>query len=312
MSIALSTYYAGQTNYIAAMNSDNGIIQTYLNLHDADIATLKGAVGVGADLDFRLTAFNLLLNGGLDYWQRGTATRPDCWTIENAGVGFAIARESTEKYLNTYSAMLTNSGSLTQELDDTIRLGMETTFSVTLGVWIKTSTASSARIGVWNGTVWQYSNYHAGDGVWAMSTVTFTHNGTTPSEIKFGLFNTSGTAYFNAMTAIKGNPAAGVLFIANDPTVEELRVFGHIESGQTSVKGVGMRVVADRELTTNIRFIAPKRSAPTIVLEDEDTGYEITYGNVTRFGFDLTVTEINGASGTNGFEYENITWRAEV
>ena len=311
MAVSLSRFYISQTDYITELNANSGVIETYLNVHNNDINSLKGAVGGGADLDFRLNTNNLIINGGLDYWQRGTSTRPDCWTIENEVLTFAVARSAT-KYLNTYSVSLLNTGSLTQSLDESIRLSMALTFSLTFGVWIKTDQATSARIGVWNGTVWQYSEYHAGDDEWALSSVTFMHNGTTPSALKFGLFNTTGTAYFNAVTAIKGNPAASVLFVANDPTLEELRVFGQVEAGKTSVRGVGMLSVLDRELLTRVSFLAPKKSIPSIVLEDEETGYELTYSNVTRHGFDLTVTEINGASGTDGFEYLDIDWRAEI
>jgi len=149
MTISLSTFYADQKNYIEALNSDNGIVESNLNILTTDLNALKGAVGPGSDMDFRLNAFNLLLNGGFDYWQRGASTRPDCWNIESAGAGFAVAK-SIEKTLNTYSVKLTNTGSLTQSLDDYLRVSLEPPFVVTFGVWVKTDQANSARIGVWN------------------------------------------------------------------------------------------------------------------------------------------------------------------
>jgi hypothetical protein len=314
MTINFDTFYAAQTDYIAMLNNNFSTVQNYLNLHDMDINALKAAIGAGADLDFRLNSFNLAINGGLDYWQRGASTRPDCWTIENNAVNFAVSRESSIVELNTYSVKLENQGRLTQTLDNSIRLSLSSSFALTVGAWVYAANDNQARVGIYNGSVWQWSSYHDGGSVWEFLSIPLLQgSGAIPSQIKFVLDNATGTSYFNAIVAIKGNPNATPLFIANDPVIEEMRVLSYIELGTAGVRGVGMLRGTDRELFSRVRFMAPKKSTPTISFTDPGvTGYEITYTNADRYGFDLNVTEIDGYSGVNGFELNDIDWKAEI
>lgn len=315
MTISLNTYAAGDTSYVSKFNLDNSAITSAVNVLQQDLNALKAASSAGADLDFRLNAFNFVINGGFDYWQRGVNTRPDAWEIENESAGFSVSRSTTQTKLGTYSAKTVGEGQLTQSLPDEIRNGLDTSFSITFGAWIYTNADDRARVGIYNGIVTQWSNYHDGGSGWEFwNTSLVQGSGTIPTEIKFILDSSSGTVYWAGVVSIKGNPNASPLFIANPPELEELRVFSMIESGKASIRGVGMldELLGTREITTRVRFMVPKRTTPTIILEEEATGFEISYENEDKYGFDLNVTDLDGSSGTNGFEYTDIEWRAEV
>ena len=315
MALNLQSFTVNDTTYIAKHNSNYSAIQTQSNVMLQDVEALKAAASPGADLDYRLLSPNLITNGGFDFWQRGVSTRPDVWTIENGASNFTVERSTAQLKLNTYSCKTVNVGQITQKLQDVIIDSFASTFSISFGAWVYATAASKARVGIYNGTTTQWSDYHTGAAGWEMLSNTFVHGaGDTPSEIKFVLDNGGSTVYFNSIVCIRGNLSATPLFIANSTTLEELRVFGYIETGQETVNGVGRLTAGtlDRELTTRVRFIAPKISIPTVTLEDDETGYDLAAENITRNGFDLIVADLAGASGTNGFEYSDIEWTATI
>lgn len=313
MAIDLNDYATGDTDYVPKMNEDNSDLENAVNLLQTDVESLKGAVKPGADLDFRLVATNLLINGGFNFWQRGIATRPDGWAIENDGGSFAVARSTAQTKLSLYSILTTNQGQLTQALTEEMRLALTSTFSLTFGAWVFTSGEDKARIGIYDGVTTSWSNFQGTVGEWEFLRKSYVQgSGAVPSEIKFVLDNVGSTVYFASAVVIRGNPNADPLFIANPPTTEELIVFSLVESGKHGVQGVGMLEDSNRVISTRVRFTAPKRSAPTIFLDSPSTGFEYTYENADRAGFDLNVAEIGGTSGSDGFDVRDIGWRAEV
>lgn len=313
VTINYGIFTSGQTDYIETLNENFATSKNYLEYHDQEIAIIKAAVTPGLDLDYRHLTQNLLINGAFDFWQRGITTRPDCWKQENTGVGFAVSQTST-KYLNTYSVLMQNQGQLTQALDTEFIASLAETTPLTFGCWVKSAYASKARIGVYNGLVTSWSSsYHSGGNDWEFMTVTLLATSSL-TEIKFILDSgTLSNNYFNAAVVIKGNPYADPLFIYNDKVLEELRVLSNIEVNKSSLKGVGFLSSGDRELISRVNFMAPKKSIPLIsFIDDAITGYDVLYNNVTRYGFDLHVIDIGGSSGTDGFEYLDINWKAEI
>lgn len=308
MTISLQTLTSGDTAYIAKHNSNYSKIQGAINPMQADVNALKAAGSAGADLDFRLATMNLAINGGLDYWQRGANSRPDGWQILSGSP--TIARSTTKK-INTYSAKVVGTCQLAQDLPDEIRKSSASTISYSFGAYVKTDTASQARIGIYNGTTTQYSSYHSGSDDWELLTVNATFS-SEPDSLRLILDSASGTNYFNALVLIRGNPSAGPIFVANDPVLERIRVNSLYETGTTNMRGVGFLNDGDRELEERIEFIAPKKSTPLVTIDEDDTGYDFLAYNVDRHGFSLLVAEVGGASGSNGFEYNSINWTAEV
>ena len=313
MSLNLYTFSGGMTDYITKHNANYSAIQSGVNTIEADVTALKAAGAPGADLDYRVIAQNLLINGAFDFWQRGISERPDAWEIEGEASPFVIARDTTIK-LNTYSVKIEDLGQLTQALDSKIKDGISasTPLTISVGVWVYTSVANNARIGIYNGVTTQWSSYHAGDSTWLFLTKNQTFS-SEPTSIKIVL-EAAGLAdvYWNAAVAIKGNPSAGPIFVVNDPALEELRVVSLYELGKTSIGGVGYVVASDRILTARIKFTVPKKSTPALVIITSDTGYDFDVSSIDRFGFDLDVVELGGASGANGFVYDGIEWSAEV
>jgi len=312
MTLSLHRHTAGSTTYPTDINSDNALIESNVNMLLSDVEALKAAAGVGADLDFRQNAPNLIINGGFDYWQRGTDERPDAWRIENDAVDFTVARESSEVKINTYSAKTVAVGQLTQVVTDEIRKATLPTTSFSVGVFALTDTDDKARIGLYNGTTTTWSDYHSGSDEWELLTASYYCAAGDPSALKVILDNAGATVYWNAAVIIRGNPNAGPIFIANDPVIERLRILSLYESGSTGIRGVGYLNNGDRELEMRIEFMSPKRSTPLIFIDDIGTGYDVYDYNVDRHGFNLKAAEIGGASGTNGFEIEDIAWTAEV
>lgn len=310
MTINLQTFANGDTDYIDKHNTNASTVQSAVNLLENDVSALKAASGAGADLDFRQNAFNLLVNGGFDYWQRGTTTRPDAWVIRNDGAGFTVERESSTIKLNTYAAKLSAVGQIAQDLPDETRLAVDNS-QFAFGVYAKTDTADKARIGYYNGVTTTYSNYHTGSDEWEWLTLSLSVT-SAPSAMRFVLDSQGGTVYFASAVVIRGNPNSGPTFVANDPTLERLRVFSLYEIGETSVRGVGYLNSGDRELESRIEFCAPKRAVPTVTIDEELTGYDFSATNISREGFNLIVSETGGSSGTDGFEYDDISWTAEV
>ena len=313
MAFIPQTFANGDTNYIAKHNANNAAIASLVNVLEQEVAALKAAGASGSDLDYRLNAANLLINGGFGYWQRGTSEPPDAWKVENDETGFSVARSTGQAKLNTYSAWTDGIGQLTQKLSDAVRLSLSSSFSLAFGCWVWTDVANSARIGIDNGVTTTWSAYHVGNSAWQFLKVALVQGaGPIPSQIKFILDNDGAEVYWNAAVVIRGNPASGPVFIANDATTERLRALSLYEIGQASVAGVGFLDGTDRMIVTHVTFLSPKNAIPIMTLETAITGFDLIAGNIDTQGFDLIVMEIGGVSGTDGFEYANISWIAEV
>lgn len=313
MSISLNTFTTGMTDYITKHNSNYSVIQSYINAMNADLEGLKGASNAGADLDFRLVTQNWIINGGFDYWQRGNSTRPDAWEIMNDSPGFSVVKSSSEIKLNSYSVRTIGTGQLTQNLTENLRLALDNTVSFYFGCYVKTNAEDQARIGIYNGLTTSYSSYHSGGNDWEFLKINYVATGSIPSEIRFILDENIGTVYWNSAVVIRGNPNAGPIYIANDKTIEELRVLSLYETGVESVRGVGFLNIGDREIEKKVNFLSPKRSVPSVsIISEIPTPYDVQVENVTRFGFTLLATELGGSSGSDGFELSEIEWIAEV
>jgi len=117
------------------------------------------------DKALKISPKNLMADwGDFESWQDGDSSTPDGWTL--AGTGAAVAKESTNIKFGLYAAKLTY-GSATAQLyqdltDYTDYLGA----TMKAGVWIKTSTASIARITIDDGAGTSNSSYHTGGGGW--------------------------------------------------------------------------------------------------------------------------------------------------
>lgn len=113
---------------------------------------------------------NMLHNEDFSFWQNGSALAPDGWTL--AGAGAAVARAGTG-IRSPYAATVTRASAdatLYQDVPSShvqylCRSANAPLPTVSFGAWVTSSTASIARVGVYNGTSTTWSSYHTGNGV---------------------------------------------------------------------------------------------------------------------------------------------------
>lgn len=147
---------------------------------------------------------NLLKNGDFERWDAGTSTSPTGWLLGGGGA-LGIAREATEVKTGTYSAKLTfgtNDYYFYQYLQN------PTTFigkTITFNAWIKTSTASHARLRISTNIASALGNYHTGSGTWELMSIQYTvPSGTTSIWAAIDLV-TSGIAYADGAILVEGS-----------------------------------------------------------------------------------------------------------
>lgn len=113
---------------------------------------------------------NWLHNEDFEFWQNGASSAPDGWTL--AGSGASVARSSTG-IRSPYAAAVTRASAdatLYQDIPSVLVQYLVRSTSAPLpvlsfGAWVTSSTASIARVGVYNGSSTTWSSYHTGTGV---------------------------------------------------------------------------------------------------------------------------------------------------
>lgn len=150
----------------------------------------------------KLNAYNLLKNGDMEKWSAGTSSAPDNWSV-NLGT---VARTTTKKR-GTYAAELTSAGTVAQLIQNYTDYADFQGGKVILGVWVKCSTASLARLLLWDGVSITYSDYHTGSGNWEFLELTKTIAGTA-SVLQVQLrTEAAGNAIFDAVKLEEGELA---------------------------------------------------------------------------------------------------------
>jgi hypothetical protein len=149
------------------------------------------------------TSPNMLHNEDFEFWQNGSALAPDGWTL--AGTGATVARASTG-IRSPYAVTVTrasNDATLYQEVPLPLvqyftRSSNAPLPSVSFGAWVTSSTASIARVGVYNGTSTEWTSYHTGNGVPQYLTSTYQTTATdTALRLVLGVDTTNGSASFH-------------------------------------------------------------------------------------------------------------------
>ena len=201
---------ADGTNYIdpgtgsVAINTTKSTLQRALSGAWVDEAVLNALGGQGFE--------NIVRNGHFLGWSGGVSAAPDQWALDSVA-GSAIAREGTTVLLGTFSAKLTGgtsaAGILRQELDKgapaLYGLAVFKGDVLTVGAWVRCSTASSARIAIDDGGTVTYSAYHSGTAnTWEFLTAQATlAAGATAADI---LLTSAATivSYFDGVTCAFG------------------------------------------------------------------------------------------------------------
>jgi len=124
---------------------------------------------------------NLLADPTFLIWAAGDAAAPTHWTTSGAGVGIARAGTGlgdTNRKVGDFCAKLTSpAGNAVQLIQALLPTAAFTKASflqnqaVSLGAWVKCSSANAARIAIDDGISVTYSSFHTGDGNWQWLTV---------------------------------------------------------------------------------------------------------------------------------------------
>jgi len=149
----------------------------------------------------------VLDNGGMETWTLGAALAPDDWTL--MGTNATVARSSAHYKWGSYSAGVTrvgNDAALSQDIHSDKGIAYWQGREITLGCWVLATVASTARLAVYDGVDYTYSDYHAGDGEWEWLEVTHTVNAAaTGVAATVGVETTNSTAYFDGATMADGD-----------------------------------------------------------------------------------------------------------
>ena len=141
----------------------------------------------------RMVAGSPLYNADFSYWTSSTAV--DGWTANTSSV--ARERSSNNLSLSETSAKLHTAAGYVGLDDKWKRYLLDyKENSITFYCWVKTSTSSTARLNLYNGSD-NYSAYHGGDGDWELLHVTV-ETASSDTDLEPRLYiDTANDAYFN-------------------------------------------------------------------------------------------------------------------
>jgi len=217
---------------------------------------------------------NMLHNEDFELWQNGSALAPDGWTL--SGSGATIARASTGVH-SPYSAVVTRASAdatLYQDLPPALVQHLVRSSSaplpvISFGARVTSSTASIARVGVYNGSSTTWSSYHTGGGVPEFLSSTYQTTATdTALRLVMSVDTSAGSASFHlaCMTQLETMPAqlqdrGSISYLEYEPNARVRNMgfvptidFEHILAGQ-------IIVYSRREF--------PQMTADTDVVEDQ-------------------------------------------
>lgn len=198
------------------------------------------------------SSVNLLKNSNFESWSAGTSTAPDTWA--SFGAGHSITRDAVNYKKGVYGVALTRSGANSYIINDTYTdFEYFKSRDVSLGVWVKTSTAGQANLVIEDGSGSTVSSNHSGSGNWEWLTVTRTISaGATLLRAQVRVTNIDGTAYFDSPILVEGFivPASspkpleddGKTIVINSDT--NIATIENVTIGQTLIKSTTNGITA--------------------------------------------------------------------
>ena len=225
---------------------------------------------------------NLLSNPGFEIWQRGPgaftttgALTADRWINASAGTDvLSVSKDTTNQDAAGSLACAAVTFTLGTGGGNSVFYQKPTSADgyqlrnriVTFSVRIKTSTANAVRIAGYNGTAYQFSAFHSGNGSYQTISVTWTM-GATAALMNVGVFFTATcVAYIdNAMLVIGAQPADYVPLHPADDLARCLRyyeVVGTAAGGDFIIRG--WAGAASQAIDTNAICRVVKTVTPTV------------------------------------------------
>lgn len=175
----------------------------------ADLTWLEGADDI--DAVWGSDSPNMLHNEDFELWQNGSDSAPDGWTL--AGTGASVARASTGVH-SPYSAVVTRASSdatLYQGIPPALVQYLVRSTSaplpvISFGARVTASTASIARVGIYNGSSTTWSSYHTGNGVPQFLESTYqTTSSDTALRFVCSVDTSAGSASFQLACMVQAN-----------------------------------------------------------------------------------------------------------
>jgi hypothetical protein len=156
---------------------------------------------------------NVVADNDFQIWAAGDTTAPTMWAT--AGAGLSIARTGaglgdTSRQYGKFAAKVTSAAVAAQVYQDLITAASFDTglrgLVMSCGGYVKSSTSSTARIYIYDGTTTTYSSYHSGGGTFTWLTVTAATGVAVTGPLRAGLDVATGTkiGYLQALTCVIG------------------------------------------------------------------------------------------------------------
>lgn len=290
-----------------------GTLTTFLGITKPNFQGSADIRVINTDLDTidAAASRNLLVNPGLEIWQRGAgpftlnnAYAADRWQIQLGGAStMSVSRDAGNAATGSQFAAAavyaqSATSQLGQKIEDYLQLRGRT---ITFAADVKASVAGAARLAVYDGATRSYGAYHSGGGSYERLSVTVAvPTNATQVQVEISL-GASGTFYLDNATLHLGS--APVAYAPLAPAEEWARCWRYYEVlDATSIYVFGPGYL----YSTNGAFAQvrtwPKAVVPTVtpnaaanfrvVYRNSSTavGNAVAVLNQNRLGFQLNVT----------------------
>jgi len=246
----------------------------------AELDKVKG----GALSDLQDNTTNILTNGGMEIWQRGTSFSSPANAVYLADK-WRLYKDSTPTFTVSKETSIVDQGGASLKLDITGSVGGNQIaiyqrlenfrnfagLTMTVSARVKTSTANLFHLYISDGVTTTFSVNHSGSGNWETLTATQIMSGSlTTVEVGFGSYlspQANGTMYTDSIMLITG--ATPIAFVPQHPADELQRCLRYYEVSSPVYEGTWP---IQRNVSTNsisyksIPFVAAKQAAPTITI----------------------------------------------
>ena len=246
--------------------------------------TAESDIGV-AELDIAAlekNVFNILVNGGMEVWKRGTSFAAptsldftlDKWMYESNGTANCTVERNASPDVGNYAAALiintvgtSTTAGLRQDIENIENYEGKI---VTLSMRVKTPIASAVRISITDDGGTTSSSYHTGGGAYETLTVTRTlGTSLTGILIRVRFDANITTSYLIADSAMLVIGSVVFPFVPEDPGIEEVRCERYYQRIGGDITN---NIVADgfafttTQLYLNCQFITTMKSVPVITI----------------------------------------------
>jgi hypothetical protein len=279
---------------------------------------------------------NILVNGGMEVWQRGTSfsspsnsdITSDKWILNSTvSPTCVISKETSVVDIGGASmkfSLTVASGAGNYQIGQTIENGDKYVGKVmTLSARVRSDSANAIRIGIYNGSTFTYSSYHSGGGTYETLSVSATISAS-GMQVRIALDPTvTQTSYATSLMLVVGDQP--IDFVPEDPAIELMRCQRYYQrvGGKVANEYINCgHAYANNAAATAVRLPVELSSTPTVTITGQ-TGFRVwdstgtpqtatavsTGGGLSPLGTEIEVT-VSGTpltAGNAAMIYSNAT-----